>query len=200
MTKNIDIRSFTQGIWRENPVLVLMLGLCPLLAISGSVSDSIGMGLAFTFVVTGSNVIVSLIRKLVPGQLRIPIFIVIIATFVSLTEYAVAAFAPVLYRNLGVFLPLIVVNCVVLGRAEAFASKNNIANSLLDGLGMGLGFALIIVLMAVLREGIGNGTIAGIPVAGPGYQPLLLMILPPGAFLVIGFLIALKNFLGRNRR
>lgn len=199
MKKTLDVRSFTQGIWRENPVLYLMLGLCPLLAISGSVADSAGMSLAFAFVLTGSNVIVSLLRRMVPEQVRIPIFIVIIATFVSITEYAVAAFAPMLYRNLGVFLPLIVVNCIVLGRAEAFASKNSVLNSLLDGLGMSIGFGLILVLMAVIREGIGNGTVAGVPIASGGYQPFLIMILPPGAFLVIGFLIALKNFLARRR-
>ncbi len=200
MKKLIDFRSFTKGIWEENPVLYLMLGLCPLLAISGSVSDSIGMGLAFTFVLTGSNIIISLIRKFVPNHVRIPVFIVIIATFVTITDYSIAAFSPSLHRNLGIFLPLIVVNCIVLGRAEAFASKNNIINSFLDGLGMGIGFTLIIVLMAVIREGIGNGTIMGRQIFGQNYKPFLFMILPPGAFLVIGFLIAFKNSItGRKR-
>ena len=193
--KKIDFKNFTKGLWKENPVLYLMLGLCPLLAISGSVSDSIGMSFAFTFLIIGSNVIISLIRKFIPRQVRIPVFIVIIATFVTITDYSIAAFSPQLHRNLGVFLPLIVVNCIVLGRAEAFASKNNVFNSLLDGLGMGIGFAFIIILMAIIREGIGNGTILGRTVFGENYKPFLIMILPPGAFLVIGFLIAIKNSL-----
>ena len=193
--KKIDFKNFTKGLWKENPVLYLMLGLCPLLAISGSVSDSIGMSFAFTFVIIGSNVIISFIRKFIPRQVRIPVFIVIIATFVTITDYSIAAFSPQLHRNLGVFLPLIVVNCIVLGRAEAFASKNNVFNSLLDGLGMGIGFAFIIILMAIIREGIGNGTILGRTVFGENYKPFLIMILPPGAFLVIGFLIAIKNSL-----
>jgi len=193
--EKIDFKNFTKGLWKENPVLYLMLGLCPLLAISGSVSDSIGMGFAFTFVIIGSNVIISFIRKFIPRQVRIPVFIVIIATFVTITDYSIAAFSPQLHKNLGVFLPLIVVNCIVLGRAEAFASKNNVFNSLLDGLGMGIGFAFIIILMAIIREGIGNGTILGRTVFGENYKPFLIMILPPGAFLVIGFLIAIKNSL-----
>ena len=193
--KKIDLKNFTKGIWKENPVLYLMLGLCPLLAISGSVSDSIGMGIAFTFVILGSNIIISLLRKVIPHQVRIPVFIVIIATFVTIIDYSIAAFSPQLHKNLGVFLPLIVVNCIVLGRAEAFASKNNIFNSLLDGLGMGVGFTLIIVLMAIVREGLGNGTIFGKMIFGENYKPFLIMILPPGAFLVIGFLIAIKNSL-----
>lgn len=198
MKKLIDWRSFTHGIWKENPVLFIMLGLCPVLAISGSVSDSIGMGAAFTFVQLGSNIFISMLRRVVPNQVRIPVFIIVIATFVTITDYTIGAFAPQLQRNLGVFLPLIVVNCIVLGRAEAFASKNNILNSILDALGMGIGFTLIIVFMAVVREGIGNGTIAGKMVFGKNYIPFLIMILPPGAFLVIGFLMAFKNSLARR--
>ncbi|HDN98113.1 MAG TPA: electron transport complex subunit E [bacterium] len=200
MKRLIDFKNFTKGIWKENPVLYLMLGLCPLLAISGSVSDSIGMGIAFTFVLVCSNIIISLIRRFVPAHVRIPVFIVIIATFVTITDYSVAAFSPQLHKNLGVFLPLIVVNCIVLGRAEAFASKNNVINSFLDGLGMGIGFTIIIVFMAVIREGIGNGTIMGRPVFPENYKPFLFMILPPGAFLVIGFLIALKNTIKGRRK
>ncbi|RKY30565.1 MAG: electron transport complex subunit RsxE [Candidatus Omnitrophota bacterium] len=200
MKRLIDFKNFTKGIWKENPVLYLMLGLCPLLAISGSVSDSIGMGIAFTFVLVCSNIIISLIRRFVPAHVRIPVFIVIIATFVTITDYSVAAFSPQLHKNLGVFLPLIVVNCIVLGRAEAFASKNNVINSFLDGLGMGIGFTIIIVFMAVIREGIGNGTIMGRPVFPENYKPFLFMILPPGAFLVIGFLIALKNTIEGRRK
>jgi len=198
--KLIDFKVFFNGIWKENPILFLMLGLCPLLAISSSTSDSIGMGIAFTFILICSNVIISSIRKFVPNQVRIPVFIVIIAVFVTITDYTIGAYLPQLQKNLGVFLPLIVVNCIVLGRAEAFASKNNIFNSLLDGIGMGLGFTFIIVLMAIIREGIGNGTIAGKIIFGKNYKPFLIMILPPGAFLVLGFLIAFKNSLDRRKK
>lgn len=198
MRKIVDGKAFTAGLWRENPILFLMLGLCPLLAISGSVRDSIGMSAALTFVLAGSNVMVSAIRKVVPDQVRIPVFIIIIATFVTVTDYTLAATMPDLHRNLGVFLPLIVVNCIVLGRAEAYACKNTVLNALLDGLGMGVGFFLIILLMSIIREGLGNGTIAGIPIFGPRFTPFLILILPPGAFLVLGFLIALKNSLSRR--
>ncbi len=198
MKKLVNWQSFTAGFWKENPVLTLMLGLCPLLAISGSVTDSIGMGAAFTFVLVGSNVIIAAIRRLVPNQVRIPVFITIIATFVTITDYFLAAFLPGLKKNLGVFLPLIVVNCIVLGRAEAFASRNNVINSLLDGVGMGAGFTIVIVLMAVIREGLGNGTLGPLRLFGSHYNPFLIMILPPGAFLVLGFLIALKNSLSER--
>ncbi|MCM8769176.1 MAG: electron transport complex subunit E [Candidatus Omnitrophica bacterium] len=201
MKKLVNWQSFSDGLWKENPVLTLMLGLCPLLAISSSVTDSLGMGVAFTFVLFGSNLIISAIRRWVPSQVRIPVFIVVIATFVTITDYTLAAFLPELKRNLGVFLPLIVVNCIVLGRAEAFAARNNVFNSLLDALGMGLGFTLVIVLMAIIREGLGNGTIGPLTLFGKNYKPFLIMILPPGAFLVLGFLIALKNNLaGRRNR
>jgi len=198
MKKLVNWQSFTAGFWKENPILTLMLGLCPLLAISGSVTDSIGMGAAFTFVLVGSNVIISAIRRLVPNQVRIPVFIIIIAAFVTITDYFLAAFIPGLKKNLGVFLPLIVVNCIVLGRAEAFASRNNVVNSLLDGLGMGAGFTIVIVLMAAIREALGNGTLGPLRLFGPHYNPFLIMILPPGAFLVLGFLIALKNSLSER--
>lgn len=200
MKKLVDIRSFTLGLWKENPVFYLMLGLCPLLAVSAAVKDALGMGVAFVFVLAGANVTVSLIRKLVPSHVRIPVFIVIIATFVTVADYSLAAFLPQLHRNLGVYLPLMVVNCIILGRAEAFASKNNIINSALDGLGMGLGFTIAIFAIAVIRELLGQGTIMGINVLGANYTPFIIMIMPPGAFLVIGFLIALKNGMGRRTK
>ncbi len=193
-------KTFTQGIWRENPVFLLLLGLCPLLAVSSTVKDSLGMGVAVLFVLAGANITISLIRKLVPAHIRIPVFIVVIATFVTIADYSVAAFLPQLHRNLGVYLPLMVVNCVILGRAEAFASKNGTLNSILDALGMGLGFILAIVAIAVLRELLGSGSIMGVDIMGEGYMPFLVMILPPGAFLVIGFLIALINSLSGSRR
>ena len=200
MKKLIDFKNFINPIWRENPVFYLMLGLCPLLAVSGSVRDSLGMGIAVIFVLVGSNFTVSVIRKFVPSHVRIPVFIVVIATFVTIADYSIAAFSPEIHRNLGVYLPLIVVNCIILGRAEAFASKNNILNSILDGLGTGIGFTIAILLIAIIREALGNGTIFGNPVFGTGYTPFLIMIMPPGAFLVIGFLIAIKQGMNRRRK
>jgi len=200
MKKLIDFKNLINPIWRENPVFYLMLGLCPLLAVSGSVRDSLGMGIAVIFVLVGSNFTVSVIRKFVPSHVRIPVFIVVIATFVTIADYSIAAFSPEIHRNLGVYLPLIVVNCIILGRAEAFASKNNILNSILDGLGTGIGFTIAILLIAIIREALGNGTIFGKPVFGTGYTPFLIMIMPPGAFLVIGFLIAIKQGMNRRRK
>jgi electron transport complex protein RnfE len=148
------------------------------------------MGVAFSFVMLGSNVVVSLIRKVVPSQVRIPVFIIVISTFVTIVDYALKAYFPALSRSLGVFVPLIVVNCIVMGRAEAFSSKNSVLASLMDGIGMGLGFTLIITLIGASRELIGNGTLFGAPVMPAAYQPFTLMVLPPGAFLLIGFLLA----------
>ncbi|MCM8762694.1 MAG: electron transport complex subunit E [Candidatus Omnitrophica bacterium] len=198
--KLIEPKNFFAGIWKENPIFFLMLGLCPLLAVSSSLKDALGMGIAFIFVLTGANITVSLIRRFVPSHIRIPVFIVVIATFVTIADYSLAAYLPKLHRNLGVYLPLMVVNCIILGRAEAFASKNNIFNSALDGLGMGLGFTLAIVIIATLREIPGQGTIFGIRIFGENYKPFLIMIMPPGAFFVIGFLIALKNSIGGRKR
>lgn len=193
MKKIIDFKVFLNGIWRENPILFMMLGLCPILAVSGSVRDAVGMGISVIFVLTGSNFVISLIRKLVPSHVRIPVFIVVIATFVTICDYVLAAYSPQIHKNLGVYLPLIVVNCIILGRAEAFASKNNIFNSILDGLGMGIGFTLIIFIIATIREVLGNGTFWGKYLLGKDFQPFLIMIMPPGAFFVIGILISLKQ-------
>ena len=185
--------SFTKGILKENPVLVLMIGLCPALAVSSTVRDAFGMGIAATFVLVCSNIVISLLRRAVPHQMRIPIFIVIISTFVTIVDYVMAAYSPSIHHALGVFIPLIVVNCIILGRAEAFAYKNPVLHSTMDGLGMGIGFTIIIVLMGVIRELLGNGTILGSPVLGSGFEPALIMILPPGAFLTIGFMMAIKK-------
>lgn len=188
-------RIFTRGIISENPVLVIMIGLCPALATSGTVRDGFGMGIAATFVLFFSNVIISMIRKLVPVEVRIPVYIVIISTFVTIVDYAMQAYQPDLYRVLGVFVPLIVVNCIILGRAEAFASKNSVLNAALDGLGMGIGFTLTLVVIGTIREILGNGTFLGFTVLGSGFKnyPVTFMILPPGAFLVIAILKALIN-------
>jgi len=186
---------FTRGIVKENMVLVLMIGLCPALATSGTVRDGFGMGLAATFVLLFSNIIISLLRKKIPNEVRIPIFILVISTFVTIIDYFMQAFQPDLYRALGVFVPLIVVNCMILGRAEAFASKYSVLDATLDGLGVGLGFTLALTVMGAIREILGNGTFLGMVIFGEGFKksPVIFMILPPGAFLVIGVLKALIN-------
>jgi electron transport complex protein RnfE len=187
------LHELAKGILEENPILIIMLGLCPTLAVSTSAANGLGMGAAFCFVVIGSNMVISLIRKLVPSQIRIPVYITVISTFVTIVDYALKAYLPLLSRSLGVFVPLIVVNCIVMGRAEAFASRNGPAASLMDGIGMGIGFTLIITLLGAVRELLGNGTVFGFTVLPAGYQPFLLFILPPGAFLVIGFMMAAQK-------
>lgn len=187
------LRELTKGIIDENPILIIMLGLCPTLAVSTSAANGLGMGAAFCFVVIGSNLVISLIRSIVPSQIRIPVFITVISTFVTIVDYALKAYLPLLSRSLGVFVPLIVVNCIVMGRAEAFASRNGVAASLMDGIGMGIGFTLIITLLGAVRELLGNGTVFGFPILPAGFQPFLLFILPPGAFLVIGFMMAAQK-------
>ena len=186
-------RELIKGIIIENPILIIMLGLCATLACSTSATDAIGMGLAFSFVMICSNVVVALVAKITPHQIRIPVFIAVISTFVTIVDYAMKAYTPLLSRSLGVFVPLIVVNCIVMGRAEAFASHNGVAASFMDGVGMSIGFTFIITLIGVIRELLGNGTVFGVGVLPAGYQPFLIFILPPGAFLVIGFLMALHK-------
>jgi electron transport complex protein RnfE len=185
-------RELTKGFLRENPIFVIMLGLCATLAVSTSATDALGMGVAFSFVMICSNVVVSLIRKITPNQIRIPVFITVISTFVTIVDYSMKAFTPSLSRSMGVFIPLIVVNCIVMGRAEAYASKNGVLASLMDGIGMGIGFTCGITAIGAIREILGAGTIFGVTVLPPPYQPILIMVLPPGAFLVIGFLQALQ--------
>ena len=190
---NSLLREFTKGFIRENPILVIMLGLCATLACSTSATDALGMGVAFSFVMLGSNVVVAIIRRLVPAQVRIPVYITVISTFVTMIDYVLKAYFPALSQSLGVFVPLIVVNCIVMARAEAFSSKNTVMASLMDGIGMGIGFTLIITLIGAIREVIGNGSVFGHQVMPAVYQPFIILILPPGAFLVIGFLMALHR-------
>ncbi len=194
---------FVNGIMKENPVLVLVIGLCPALAVSGSANDAFGMGIAATFVLIASNILISAVRKFTPDQIRIPIFIVIISTFVTIVDYTMHAADPVLYANLGVFVPLIVVNCIILGRAEAFAYRNDVLSSILDGIGMGIGFTLTLTVLGAVREVIGNGTITLLNYEllnlGEGFKPALMFIMPPGAFLVLGFLIALNRLLIKRK-
>jgi electron transport complex protein RnfE len=186
-------QEFTKGFAKRNPVFVLLLGLCPTLAVSTTVSDAIGMAIAATFVLVGSNVIISLARDIIPPRVRIPCFIVVIATFVTVVELVMQAYVPPLYKSLGIFVPLIVVNCIILGRAEAFASKNPVGAATLDGLGMGLGFGWALVILATVREILGNGTFLGYLLI-PGFRPALIMILPPGAFLSLGLILGFINW------
>ncbi len=185
---------FVKGIMHENPTFRLALGLCPTLAVSTSVVNGFGMGIAATFVIVCSNIIVSSLRNFIPGKIRIPCFIVIIATFVTIVELVMKAYFPLLSKALGIFVPLIVVNCIVLGRAEAFASKHALLRSVFDGLGMGVGFTLALVIISAIRECLGNGTLLGYVIT-KGFEPALLFILAPGALLVIGILIGLVNYL-----
>ena len=184
-----------KGFYNENPVFRLALGLCPTLAVSNSVQNAIGMGVAATFVLLCSNVIISLIRDFVPKKIRIPIYIVVIATFVTIVDLVMAGFAPALHKSLGLFVPLIVVNCIILGRAEAFAGKNPVFRSFIDGLGMGIGFTLALVVIAIVRELLGNGTLWGIPIFGASFEPALIFILAPGAFLTLGLFLGLFNWI-----
>jgi electron transport complex protein RnfE len=192
-------RIFARGIVHENPVFQLVLGMCPTLAVTTEAVNGVAMGLATTFVLLCSNGAVSLLRALIPPKVRIPAYIVIIATFVTVVDLLMNAYAHDLHKALGVFIPLIVVNCVILGRAEAFASKNAPLPALADGLGMGLGFTLSLTLLGSVREVFGSGTWFGLPLFGAGYQPLIVMVLPPGAFLTLGLLLAGMNALARRR-
>jgi electron transport complex protein RnfE len=193
-------QEFKRGLWKENAVFRLLLGLCPTLAVTTSAENGLGMGLATTFVLVGSNVVVSLLRRLIPSKVRIPAFIVIIASFVTVVQLCMEAYFYDLYKALGIFIPLIVVNCVILGRAEAFASKNSLLPSLVDGLGMGTGFTLALFVLGAVRELFGSGALLGYSVLGSSYQPFLLMILPPGAFIAMGLLLAAMNRFDARRR
>lgn len=190
-------KEFLKGFVKENPIFVIMLGLCPALATSISVVNAFGMGLAATFVLVFSNLVIASVRNLVPNKVRIPCFIVIIATFVTIAELFMKAYLPELNKALGIFVPLIVVNCIILGRAEAFASKHGIVASIMDGLGMGLGFTLAISFIAIIREILGNGTILGIKLM-KGYDPLILAILTPGGFITIGLLMGFFKWKSRK--
>ena len=187
------INDFSKGIWKENAVFKLLLGMCPVLAVTTSAENGLGMGLATTFVLVCSNIVVALLRKLIPSKVRIPAFIIVIASFVTVVQLSMEAWVYDLYQALGIFIPLIVVNCLILGRAEAFASKNPVSRSVFDGLGMGLGFTLALFILGAVRELFGSGEILGFGIFGAGYQPMLLMILPPGAFITLGLLLAAMN-------
>ena len=199
------VQEFTKGLWDEVPPFRLVLGLCPVLAVTKTVENGIGMGLATTFVLVCSNVLVSMLRKVIPAKVRIACYIVIIATFVTVVELVMQAFAYPLFLKLGIFIPLIVVNCVVLGRSEAFASKNGILRSLLDGLGIGIGFTLSLAALAAVRELLGTGLLTVwkdwnlvFDVFGPTYQPFSFMIEAPGAFVALGLMLCLMNLVPKK--
>lgn len=186
-----QVKNFTKGFFKENPVFVLFLGLCPTLGVTTSAFNGLGMGLATTFVLVMSNLVVSIIKNQIPDKVRIPSFIVIIASFVTIVELTMQAYLPSLFEQLGLFIPLIVVNCLVLGRSEAFASKNSTWSALVDGMGMGLGFAMALTLLGAVREILGSGSIFGLKfIEGDG---MLVFVLAPGAFIALGYLIVIIN-------
>ena len=190
-----NMQNFTKGFIKENPVFVLLLGMCPTLGVTSSAINGLGMGLATTFVLVMSNLVVSLVKNQIPDKVRIPSFIVTIASFVTIVDLLMAGYAPALHEQLGLFIPLIVVNCIVLGRAEAFASRNTVGSSVIDGLGMGLGFAFALTILGAAREILGAGRVFGINLHmfPEGIDGMLVFILAPGAFIVLGYLIALIN-------
>lgn len=196
--KNKNLQYLTNGIIKENPVLRLVLGTCPTLAITTAAINGIGMGVAATVVLLGSNIVISLLRNVIPSKVRIPAYITIIAGFVTIVQMLVKAFLPAIDAALGIYLPLIVVNCIILGRAEMFASKNPVLPSILDAIGMGIGFTATLTLMGMIRELIGAGTLFGFSVAAQFISPMVVMLLPPGGFFVFGILVAASNKLAEK--
>jgi electron transport complex protein RnfE len=192
------LKELFKGLVRENPTFVLMLGLCPTLAVSVSLVNGLGMGAAATFVIVFSNILIAALKDIIPDKVRIPCFIVVIATFVTITELVMKAYFPPLNRALGIYVPLIVVNCIVLGRAEAFASRNKVLNSLMDGIGMGIGFTLALLLISGIRELLGSGKLFGYNVFN-NFEPMLIIAMPSGALLVIGLLLGFFNFLREKK-
>ncbi|MBO5929947.1 MAG: electron transport complex subunit E [Clostridia bacterium] len=193
-------KELTKGILKENPIFAQFLGMCATLAVTTSVINGIGMGLSTTVVLVASNIIISLLRNLIPNKIRIAAYIIVIAGCVTAVEMVLNAFAPAISKSLGIFIPLIVVNCIILGRAESFASKNGVVKSALDGIGMGLGFTLALVILGGVREILGNGTFLGIQLFGEGFQPATIMILPPGAFIMLGIILAIIQLISHKRK
>ena len=198
MSKKMDI--VKNGLITENPTFVQLIGMCPTLAVTTSAINGLAMGLATTIVLFGSNVVISLIKKIIPDEIRIPAFVVVIASFVTIIGMALKAYLPDLDKTLGIFIPLIVVNCLILARAEAYASKNSVADSAVDGVAMGLGFAGALTILGAIRELFGAGSVFGIEVFGQAYQPALIFILPPGAFFVLGLIIGLITHMSNKKK
>ena len=192
------VQELTKGIWKDNPVFKMVLGLCPLLAVTSTAINGIAMGVASTFVLVCSNMVVSSLRSIIPDKVRIPAFIIVIASFVTIVDLTMNAWAHQLHKTLGLFIPLIVVNCLILGRSEAFASRNPVLRSVVDGIGMGIGFTLALFLLGTVREILGGGTFFGYPILGTAYNDILVMILPPGAFLAMGIMLGAFNSLDRS--
>ena len=195
----ITLDTFLTGIWKENPVFVMLLGMCPVLAVTNSVVNALAMGIATTFVLLCSSSIISLLRRFIPKEVRIATYIVIIATFVTITDYVIQAISLELYNALGAFIQLIVVNCMILGRAEAYASKNSLLKTVTNGLGMGIGFTIALLCLGSVRELLGNGSLLGYSVFGAQFQPWVVMILPPGGFFVLGSWLLLFNWLAEQK-
>ena len=194
MAKTIDQKqNFLKGIIRENPIFVMLLGMCPTLGVTSSAFNGLGMGIATAFVLLMSNVAVALVKGVIPAKVRIPAFIIIIASFVTVVEMILEAFVPFLYEQLGIFIPLIVVNCIILGRAEAFASKNNVLSSAIDALGMGVGFILALTVLGAVREMLGSGSLFGFKFVSENANTFILFILPPGAFIALAYLTVIFN-------
>ena len=194
-----NMRYLLNGLWKENPTLVLVLGTCPTLAVTTAAMNGLGMGAATTFVLVFSNLFIALLKNLITDKVRIAAFVVIIASFVTIVDLTMKAFTPGLYAALGVFIPLIVVNCIILGRAEAFAQKNKPIPAILDGIGMGIGFTLALTIMGAVREILGNGSIFDIKLVSESTKTIIIFILPPGAFFTYGYFIAIKNRLSANK-
>lgn len=192
--------NFLKGLWKENPVFVHLLGMCPVLAVSNSVINAISMGIATTFVLIMSSTLISLVRQYVPKQVRIATYIMIIATFVTVAEYIIQAISIEIHKSLGAFISLIVVNCIILSRAESFASRHKLLPSVLDAVGSGIGFIFAIFCMGAIREILGNGSFAGIPLFGPNFEPWIIMILPGGGFFVLGLLLLFFNWLTKRSK
>jgi len=193
------VKELTKGIIKENPIFVIVLGMCPTLAVSSSVMNALGMGLAATFVLVCSNMFISMIKNITPSKIRIPVYVVVIAAFVTIVNMVMEAYVPALHKSLGLFIPLIVVNCIILGRAEAFANKNNVIMSIADGIGMGMGFTLSLTVIGTIREILGAGTWLNIKVMPATYDPMLVAILAPGAFITLGFLMAILNLVKEKK-
>lgn len=189
---------FKNGLWKENPIMVLVIGMCPTLAVTNSAENGLAMGLATAFVLIASEIVISIIKNLIPSNVRIPSFILIIATFVTFTDYFVKAFFPAIAESLSIFIPLIVVNCLILGRQEAFASKNPVHKSIADAVGMSIGFTWVLTLLGIIREFFGMGSIFGLQILGEWYNPMVIMLLPGGAFLTLGLMVGIYNHINRE--
>ncbi|MFW5873419.1 MAG: electron transport complex subunit RsxE [Bacillota bacterium] len=192
------LKILTNGLWKENPIIKLVIGLCPTLAVTNSVENGLAMGIATSFVLISSEIVISLIKKWIPNNVRIPSFILIIASFVTFTDYFLKAFFPGIAESLSLFIPLIVVNCLILGRQEAFASKNPTHRAIFDAVGMGIGFTWVLVLLSTVRELLGMGTFFGLEILGAAYQPMIIMILPGGAFITLGIIVGIMNVINRK--